>query len=206
MLQALCALVFPIPHGLELGGYIFPPALTGLVYAFVWADARETPLAPRAAWERFLERVWAVIIIDFIGSKVIEFGFPSHPYEDAVAALAEFFAVGVSVFILFADAIATADDEGSVLTLLPRAFAKSVATAFTPIVLVRAVAIFAAQFALIFLESAAYLWLNGAHVAHADFWAQVPLSTLTVPPFAALTLLVYQDATISRRSGSGRSL
>ncbi len=174
-----------------------PALLTALVYAFVWNDAREKPLPDRAAWERFLERAWAVIVIDFAAAYVASIGAAGTASADAAAIGVGIVAMIASVLILFADVAATVDDDGTVWSLVPRAFLKSAAVAFRPSVLVRAIAIFAFQLLILAAQESIQLALTGAHVPNAEVWSTVPLPTLLVPPVAALTLLVYRDAALS---------
>jgi hypothetical protein len=54
---------------------------------------------------------------------------------------------------------------------------------------------------LIALQGGAVLLLQYAHVPVADlpFWSEVPLYTIATPPLAALTVLVYLDASAAVR-------
>ncbi|MBV8491398.1 MAG: hypothetical protein JO199_12805 [Candidatus Eremiobacteraeota bacterium] len=193
-LTALCAVVLPIPHGLEVGLAIFPPLLTAFVYAFVWNDARETPYADRAAWERFLERAWAVIVIDFLLSFVLGLGLDGVFAQDATGALVGFLSLTLTLLVIFSDAVATVDDDGTVWSLVPRAFFKSVAAAVNPRVLPRAGLILALSVLVALAQNELVAAFAHARMAFADFWAFAPLGAVTTPPLAALTLLVYQDA------------
>lgn len=193
-LDALCSIVLPIPHGLDVIRQVATPLVNALVYAFVWNDDRETPLPARAAWERFLERAWAVILIDFVSSAAFSIGLAGSFASDATSVLIGFLAVGLALALLFADAAATVDDDGTVWLLLPRAFVKSVAVVANPRVLIRAVAILALQVGVFAAQSALDAALTSRHVPFEQFWAFVPLDMLTAPPLAALVVLVYLDA------------
>ncbi len=182
------------------------PVLTALVYAFVWADTKED-LPPGAAWERFLDRVWAVIVIDFIiGVPVImellrtTLGNSADPKD--LQNMGALIALVLSLFFLFADASATADDDLTVWNVIPLAFLRSLVISLNPMTFARVLLLIALEFALLLPESGVSILLAKAHVPFADFWSEVPLSTLLQPPLAALTLLVYQGAKVPGKQAS----
>lgn len=194
MLQALPAVVWPIPHGLEIGGYVFPPLLTALAYAFALGDsdaAREGTIGP---WERFLERAWAVIIIDFVTANVSFYSLALTASGDFLAIAVGFAGILLSTAIVFADTSATADDGVSVWLLVPHAFVASVRTALQPTVFMRAVVLFSLNILAFALAQSLLAALTQAHVPHADFWSLAVVQTLATVPLAVLTMLIYRDA------------
>lgn len=201
-LQALVAVVARVPHGTDLGSFIVPPILTTLVYAFVSADARREPVPARVVWERFLERAWAVIVIDFVLTYVAAIGLSGTASADPLDAIVGILAIGLSVVLVFADAAATVDDDVTVWSLIPRAFGRSLVGACRGPVFLRALAILALQLLVFALENQLYALLTHLHVSDAAFWSQVPLLTVAVLPLSALTVLVYLDATADRAAAS----
>jgi hypothetical protein len=193
--QAALTLVWHVPHAIDLGGAIAVPLVTALVYAFVSADAGESPVAQSLVWERFLERAWAVIIIDFLLSYVWTAALIYSTSAKPVELLAGLAAFGFSVLAVFADAGAVADDDVTVWTVIPRAFVRSVATAWNGTVFVRALAIVSFALLEFLAQTLLYAALVRVNAWQADFWAQVPLATIVAVPLAALTIVVYRDAT-----------
>lgn len=204
--QALLTALWHSPASINVGQDVALPILTTLVYAFVWADTKED-LPPNAAWERFFERVWAVIVIDFIiGVPVImellrmALGDSADP--KALQNMSAVIVLALSLFFLFADASAVADDDLTVWSIIPLAFLRSLVISLHPLTLARVLLLISLEFALFFPESGLLFLLTKAHVPFADFWAEVPLATFLLPPFAALTLLVYQAAKVPGKQAS----
>jgi hypothetical protein len=194
LVQALVAVVARVNHGTEVGEAVVLPVLTTLTYAFVAADARGVPLDARSIWERFLERAWAVIVIDFFLTIVSGIGLTASIAQNPLDV-----AVGTAVFVfcallVFSDASATIDDDATVWSVIPRSIANSVRTAWNRRTFVRALAIFSLQLVAFAVQIGLSAWFVQAHVRDGDFWSQVPLLTIVTPPLAALTALVYVDA------------
>jgi len=192
--QAVVVFALRVPNGIVYCGFVFAPLLTALVYACVWADTAQKRPPQMAVWERALERSWAVILIDLAVSFVQitgAGGFRTGDLSDAFIGLAILI---MSATFVFADASATLD-EMPVWWLVPGALWRSVQACLNGIVFGRAITIVALSIACGFLQDPIYALLQSAHVANADFWASIPLDDATVPPIAALTALVYRDAT-----------
>ncbi|HKU80799.1 MAG TPA: hypothetical protein VJP76_01420 [Candidatus Tumulicola sp.] len=205
-LEAVVALVWHVRGGLQLDEFVATPILTTLVYTVAAFDVRP-PTGPDgerprsfSLWERFLERSWAVIVIDFLLSYVLTLGLAGTASTDLAEMFGGIAIVTASAMLVFADASATADDDLTPLLVLPRAFARSVAAVWQPAVFPRAFALLALQLAVVALQSAAGALLLQAHVPNADFWAQIPLLDVAVVPLSALTMLVYLDAAATRRA------
>jgi hypothetical protein len=193
-LQIALALVWRVPHAVDLGGAIAIPLVTALVYAFVSADAGEGPVAEGLVWERFLERAWAVIIIDFLLSYIWTAALIYSTSSKIVDLLAGLAAFGFSVVAVFADAGAVVDDDVSVWTVIPRSLLRSIATAWSGTIFIRALAIVSFALLEFLAQTSLYFALMHLSPSQADFWAQVPLATIVAPPLAAVTVIVYRDA------------
>lgn len=193
-MQALLALVWRVPHGSELGSAIVLPLLVTLVYAFASADAAETPPAQAAVWERFLERAWAVIVIDFVTSELTTAGWVYTLSSQTLEVIGGFIAYGLSVLVIFADASATVDDDVTVWTVIPRGFLRSIAVTLNARTLVRALALFSLELLIFAGTIAIYESLAWLPEAQRLFWGTVPLLTITVVPISALIVVVYADA------------
>jgi hypothetical protein len=191
--QALIVFVWRIPHGLEYSGFVLPPLLTTLVYAFVWADSAEEPQPAASIWERVLERAWAVIVIDLLLTILINTGLIAILAQDPIDIVLGIVILVVAAPLVFADTSATVD-EMPVWWLLPGAFWRSVRAARGPAYL-RAIAILALILLSGLVQKPLFDWMQAAHIADAEFWSEVPLNAITVTPIAALTALVYRDAT-----------
>lgn len=188
-------LLWRAPQALVLGSAIAVPLINALVYAFVWADAGESSIAQALIWERFLERAWAVIVLDFLINYVwtaaLVYSTSTKPLE-LLAGLAAF---GFCVVTAFADAVAVVDDDVSVWNVIPRSLVRSVATAWNSTIFVRALAIVSLSLLAYVAQSAAYFSLVHFNVPQAEFWSDIPIGTIVAPPLAAITVVVYRDAT-----------
>jgi hypothetical protein len=164
------------------------------VYAFVNADAGDSPIAETLIWERFLERAWAVIVIDFLVNDLatiaLAYSTSSAPLELLIGLLA----FALSILTVFADTSATVDDDVTVWTVVPLGIMRSAATTWNTTTFVRALAIFALQMLAFAVQEVLYFGLQHWGVPQALFWSQIPLETIVAPPLAAITLLVYRDA------------
>jgi hypothetical protein len=192
--QALVVFVFRVPNGIAYSGFILPPLLTTLVYAFVWTDTEPVPEPGAATWERVLERSWAVILIDLFVTLVQANGVAGILDPDPIVK-----ALGVAVLVLtaplvFVDASATVDNL-PVWWVLPGSFWRGVRAVRNRPAFVRALAIVAIGLLVFLAQDRLFDWMHHAAIANAEFWSQVPIGTGTVPPIAALTALVYRDAT-----------
>jgi hypothetical protein len=168
--------------------------LTTLVYAFVSADATEEPPPQPSVWERFLERAWAVIVIDFVCSEITAIGLVFLESGQTLQVLGGFLAFGLSVLVIFADASATIDDDVTVWNVIPRAFLHSMSVTFGLRAFSRALALFSLQLLLFVAANLVYVSFGHIPAVERSFWAFVPLSTVVTVPFSALLVLVYADA------------
>jgi hypothetical protein len=185
--------------GLNVGGAIVLPLLTALVYAFVATDAVEPKPGALPPWERFLERAWAVIVVDFVVGMVTLSGLSTAASQNPLAGVFGIAAFALSALLVFADVSATVDDDVTVWSVVPAAFLRSVAAAWNVRIFARALAIVSIELLLVVAQYAMLYGLQHAGVHAAAFWAQVPLSTLATPPLAAITLVIYHDAVVRFR-------
>ena len=192
------ALVWRLPQGAELGQAIVLPILTTIVYAFVWADASDTPVSPSAVWERCLERSWAVIVIDFVYTFVASLGLGYALSADPIGVVTGIVGIVLSIVLVFADASATVDDDVNAWSVIPHAFVRSASMAWRAAIFPRALTIFAIELLVLAAQSALAIGLERVHVPQAVFWSEVLLNTLTLPPLSALIVLVYRDATVQK--------
>jgi hypothetical protein len=184
------------PAAFDFVSAVCLPIFVTVVYAFVLADADGT-MTSSAIWSRVLERAWAVIVIDLIVGIISQF---TIIFMESTDLLTQVFAIPsllLVVTFVFADVNAVATKKADPWWMLVlRPFAVSFATALGPGMLVRAFLLtFVTQYlpmlVLLLLDSV----LTARHVPFADFWAFGPLGAILVPPFGALTALVYLDAT-----------
>lgn len=192
--QVALALVWRVPHAIELGSSITVPLVVALVYAFVSADASESEVAESLVWERFLERAWAVIVIDFFLTYVWTAAIVYSTSPKILELLAGLAAFGFSVVAVFWDADAVVDDDVNVWTVIPRSLLRSIATAWNSTVFVRALAIVSLSLLEYVAQTALYFALMHFNVPQAEFWAEIPITTVAAMPIAALTVVVYRDA------------
>lgn len=200
-LQALVVVVWRTPHGLVLADAIVSPIFVTLVYAFVAADAAadatDEPVSTKLVWERILERAWAVIVIDFIINEVTSAGLIASLSTDSLDLIFGMLVLVLSALLVFADTSATLDNDLTAWSVVPRAFVRSITIAWNRRTFARVLAIFAIEF-LVFTVGLGLQGLFAArHLVDAAFWANVPLGAIATPPIAALTVLVYRDATVA---------
>lgn len=191
--QIALALLWRVPHAVDLGGAIAIPLVNALVYAFVSADAGEE-VAESRIWERFLERAWAVIVIDFVLSYVWTSALVYSTSSNALELIAGLAAFGFSVVAVFWDTGAVVDGDVNVWTVIPRSLLRSIATAWNSTVFVRALAIVSLSLLEFVAQNALYFALMYFHVSRPEFWAEIPIATIITVPLAALTVVVYRDA------------
>jgi hypothetical protein len=193
--QIALALVWRVPHALELGQSVAIPLVVTLVYAFVSADSAEAPVPESLVWERFLERAWAVIVIDFFVSWLWTTALLDTASSQPIELIGGIFALILVVLTTFVDASATLDDDVTVWTVIPQALLRGIAVMWNRTTFVRGVAIFSMQLLVFVFQLELYYALAALHAPQALFWSQISLSTIVAPPIAAITAIVYRDAT-----------
>lgn len=172
------------------------PIIVTVVYVHAKNDAAGDRLSPSELWGRILERLWAVILIDFVGF-CLNFAFgaalgaaflPGGGLSELLAAAGGLAALGIT---MFADVRAAVAQDVSPLHLLPDAFFASARLALrnaSRIFFLLAVNIFAST-----LVSLLYVELHAKHVRDDLFWSNLPLEVVLAAPLAALTAAFYLE-------------
>lgn len=186
-------LLWHVPQSIEFANDAFTPILLTLVYAFIAADMRPDRESNSAISARALERLWAVIVIDFFVTFLFENGVGYLSINTIVGSLLGTVLLFLTALLIFADVSATIDDAPMIVTLIPRAVVHSILTAVRPRMLFRVFVLFTAQFIVGFGASFIYARLSAAHIAQPMLWSIVPITTLTAAPFAAITVVLYLD-------------
>lgn len=170
------------------------PVLVAILNVHLGADGAESALDGLQRWERVLQRLWAVIVIDFIVAVVFGLGLSQTvaPSGDPSRILTGAFALVLAGALLYADVFACLEEGVSTAALVPFALLRSATLAWQN--MSRIFFLLALQIALFLVETYAQIGLARAHVPHAQFWATVPLGTLLAVPLTALTVVFYLDA------------
>jgi hypothetical protein len=85
------------------------------------------------------------------------------------------------------------------LKIVPVSFAHSVIATVRGGVFLRVLIIAAVELLIPLLEYMVGSALSALHVPNVQFWAAVPIESVTIPFFAILTALVYRDAYAAAR-------
>jgi hypothetical protein len=186
------------------GDAIFPPILTTIVYVYVAANLPDESQRTARPWERILERVWAVIVIDFITSLIFAVGLSGFAMGSLLNA-----ALGVTVLfmfatMLFADVYAAVEPNVTVLGVVPLAFLRSVSLAWQKGNLPRILVILSLWLVFNAMQAAFFTLFSHWHVRDAAFWADAPFALLATIPIAAFTALVYFDCVSRERLSSDK--
>lgn len=174
---------------------IIEPFFVTIVSAFTYADVRQD-LTLAATWLRVLERSWAVLLIDLLGTLIVIVGLQSLYTADLVQRLLGTVVIVVAVSFVFADVAATVVDNAEPWWLLvPRSLGASVATAWRGTTFTRALLIFAVGTLLRFvITTIAQGALDARHVPLSLVWANAIPVVLLLPVVQALCTYVYLDA------------
>ena len=193
-LEASVVVLWHVPVALEFANDAITPILVTLVYAFVAADMREVREGNAAISARALERVWAVIVIDFLVTILFENGLGYLSIATIPGSLGGTLLLFFAAMLIFADVSATIDDTASLILLIPNAIARSIVTAVQRRMFYRVLILFTAQFVVGFVANAIYAGLHAAHLAHPMLWSIVPVTAIASVPFAAVTVVLYRTA------------
>ena len=159
----------------------------------MWADSDDVPQSAAATWERVLDRSWVVIVIDLIFTIFANDGLSAILSQDPLNVIVGTVILLISATLVFADTSGTVDDM-PVWWLLPGAFWRSLRVARGTVYL-RALAILCLELIQALAQVPLFDWMRELKIASPDFWSSVPLNAITLVPIAALTALVYRDAT-----------
>jgi len=185
---------------MQVGDAVLDPLI--IVYANILtaADMRGETQAPGTIVGRGLERLWAVILIDFALGYLYAGAFFAQG-QDLAGRFLGFLALLLLTTLLMADVFASTEHEVSTLALIPLSFFRSITLSWQNGNMRRLVWIMAAQIALIALVEYLTLLLLHRHysAAQANFYAVTPLATLLTAPFAVLTTVIYLDCLARER-------
>ncbi len=195
VLQGALVLGLRLDNGLLIVPTLVQPVLATIAYARVAADRGGAAVTPAAFWERVLERVWAVILLDFAVAYIVAVALATALQGNFFERVLGTVALLYSATLVFADVIATVSDDVPMWLLLPLALWHSIRVAWSPGTFVRVVALLAIAMAVTLAQNGIFALMSVHHVAHASFWAQVPLATILTVPSSVLVVLVYLDAT-----------
>lgn len=194
-LQVAIVALVPAKHADLAASGIVLPMLTALIYAFVAGDALKTS-DDRAIWGRILERVWAVIVIDFINTAfaVVSLAVTS---AGTLAALAGGTALQMLVALtVFADVVAVLDDDGDRwFTLVTRSYARTFGIALQRGNLWRCFVVYGLSLVALVLETGLAELVTRIGIPSVSFWGPLALGTILAVPISAFTIVVYFDAT-----------
>lgn len=186
-------------HGDFLGALLITPILVTLVNAGVASDRCGERVPARYLFERVLERLWAVIIIDLIVTSILGAGADALNTGDALGILLGLAILFMGGTLFFADVYASTEPKPSMLTILPLSFMRSSALAWQNGNILRVCYLIGSQAAVALLITLLGIVLKHEHAANTEFWANLPLSTLSAGPFAALFTVVYYDCIARER-------
>ncbi|MDQ2679654.1 MAG: hypothetical protein M3Y21_01335 [Candidatus Eremiobacteraeota bacterium] len=186
-------------HGDILGLLLIAPILVTLVNAGVGSDLCGEQIATYQLFERVLERIWAVIIIDLIVSSLLGAGIAAIGTGDGLEIVLGLAITLMSGTLLFADVYASTEPKPSMLTILPFSLMRSSALAWQNGNIVRICYLIGLQAVFILLTGLLLTLLKQHHMANIEFWANVPISTALTGPFAALFTVVYYDCLARER-------
>lgn len=180
------------PAVLFTSGIVVDAVLTTIVSAQAKGDIDGSTAA--AVWSRVLERLWAVVIVDFIVSFVGWAGVLTLSAGDIVNRIIAIPILLIAAATVFSESIAVVVDDEQWWFLVVRAIGTSVRTSLAGSNLRRAIVLFALQFvptavsALVSSASAQH------HVTVTSFWRDVPLGIVYSIPLDALIVLAFFDA------------
>ncbi len=186
-------------HGDALDLLLITPILVTLVNAGIASDLCGEFVRDRLLFERVLERVWAVIIIDFILTSIFVAGADALATGDAFNILLGLAILLMSGTLFFADVYASTELQPSMLTILPFSFMRSSALAWQNGNIVRICYLIGLQAALMLMIGLIAVVLRNHHAVDTEFGANLPLYTLTAGPLTALFTVVYYDCIARER-------
>ncbi len=181
------------------------PIIVTVVYVYAHDDATGYGASASQLWGRILERLWAVILIDFaVTGLTFVFGLglataftPAGGAADLFVGAFGLFALGL---IVFADVHASVSESASTLMLLPDAFATSAGLAVRNVS--RVLFILALSIFISTGSSFAYGALHGHHVRNDAFWADLIFEIVFAAPMAAIVTAFYLECLARRPEAS----
>lgn len=177
------------------------PIIVTVVYVHAHSDAADPAASAAHLWGRVLERLWAVILIDFVVTGLtFVFGLGLATAFSPAGGAADFFAGAFGLFalglVVFADVHASVSESVSTLLLLPDAFVTSAGLAVRNVS--RVLFILALSIFISTGSSFAFGALHGHHVRNDAFLADLLFEVIFAAPMAAILTAFYLDC-LARR-------
>ena len=199
--EALVVFLWAPAQSIVLAVSVIMPLQSAAIFAFVAADSRAEPVTAARTWSRALERVWAVVVIDYLGSAILTWGLGGTAQDGASSGIRAVFSIFVGIALIFADAASVVEDEdGSesalvrVALLVPRSIMRSVELVLLGGFVIRALVLFGFWIGAQLVGAGLGIALLHGHVPHVDFWVFCAIPTLANAPMAAATMVFYVDA------------
>lgn len=193
VLEALAVFAAHLKHGDAFAASIVVPAVITIVYAFTAADALGKTEAS-AVWGRILERVWAVIAIDFIDNIIAGASIATAGSGALLDMIVGAFVQFIAATLVFVDVAAVLDDNDRWYMLVPQAYARGLAVAWQRGNLWRCFLVYALSLAALLLDTALAALCSHVGPPQLAFWAPLALGTILSLPISAFTVIVYFDA------------
>ncbi len=174
---------------------LISPLLAAVVIVNAGADVRGDLESAAARANRILERLWAIILIQFVQNVLYIFAMNAIGATTGTAFLGALF-LGAFLFMVLATLMYADIDAGlapnrTAIALLPCAIHRSITLAsrsFSRALVLLGVQVFAQT-----LISLADLLLQSQHVTRPDFWSPLILGTVINVLATAYTTVVYLD-------------
>ena len=191
-LQWAIYLVKNAPAILFTSGIVIDAVIATIVFAQAKGDVDGSNA--RDVWSRVLDRLWAVVIVDFITTYVSLVGIELLAAGDIANRVIAIPILLIAVATVFSEAIAVVVDGDQWWFLVIRAIGSSIRTAWSGATYGRAIILFALQFVPMVAGEALTSVSAQHHIAIAPFWRDVPLDVLFSIPLDALIVLAFFDA------------
>jgi hypothetical protein len=186
-------IVYQIAHApavLFTASIVVGAAVDTIAIARVKADVDETG----EVWPRVLERLWAVVIVNFIASYVMLYGYTLLISGDTTERFLSIPILLLAAGVVFAESVAVVTDEDHWRFLVVRAIGTSIRTAWSGSTLWRAIVLLFLQFVPAVLGAALAAAFTRNHQTLPSFWSDVPLGILFAIPLDVLIVLAFFDA------------
>ncbi|MBV9269796.1 MAG: hypothetical protein JO165_01790 [Candidatus Eremiobacteraeota bacterium] len=136
---------------------------------------------------RFLDRAWAVIVLQFVISLLRLFSETTLASAGPGSVFLGTIVLTSVALLIYSPVDACLREEGAPLTLLPNALSQSIALSWRRVS--RAFGMFAVILSVEMIEQLTFLTLVNRHVANPEFWANIPFD-----PFATMVISVIVTA------------
>lgn len=173
------------------------PLMNAVVILNAGADAAGTLPTMRARVERFLERAWAIIVIDAGITLVGQVGFDNMASTDAMQMLQGLLVMFLAAMLVYAEPFACLENETQTLTLVPFAILRSMMLAWVN--MSRVFSLFAVQIVVTILGLLLVRAFGAAQTQITDL-VSLAFDTLTSAVLAALFAVAYLDTLSQERS------